>query len=225
MPTRSNHFIRRTIDEFFSWLISALAAVLALCGIGDRIKNLTGGGGNVNSSTSPNSSSSSDTAAEKPTLTPSQQSIQDASTEAQWDAQGISFKVPSGFAKMDVKKESFNYGSPATGFLIASISVMPDNFPADVSLKATYDSALEQLKQGKYERVRWLEIDGVKGVEWVESAPEEKDGIRRHQWISFRKYQGQNQQLNIILSTNQTKFDKQKDAFASILYSMKIPKG
>lgn len=204
----------------------ALAAVLAFCGIGDRLKSMTGGGnGAANSSSSSNSSGSSDTAAEKPSLTASQRSIQDSSTEAQWDAQGISFKVPSGFSKMDVKKESFNYGSPATGFLIASVSVMPDSFPADVSIKATYDSALEQLKQGKYERVRWLEIDGVKGVEWVEAPPEDKDGIRRHQWIAFRKYQGQNQQLNIMLSTNQTKFDKQEDAFAAILYSMKIPKG
>ena len=125
---------------------------------------------------------------------------------------------------MDVKKESFNYGSPANGFLIASVSVMPDSFPSDISINATYDSALEQLKQGKYERVRWLDLDGVKGVEWVEAAPEEKDGIRRHQWIGFRNYQGQNQQLNIILSTNGEKFNKQEDAFAAILYSMMIPK-
>ena len=205
--------------------LGLLATVLAFCGIGDRLKNMSGsGGGNVNSASSSNSAGTTDTTAEKPSLTASQQSIQDASTEARWDAQGISVKVPSGFSKMDVKKESFNYGSPATGFLIASISVMPDSFPADVSINATYDSALEQLKQGKYERVRWLEIDGVKGVEWVESPPEEKDGIRRHQWIAFRRYQGQNQQLNIILSTDQSKFDKQEDAFAAILYSMKIPK-
>ena len=102
--------------------------------------------------------------------------------------------------------------------------MLPDSFPAEVSVNATYDSALEQLKQGKYQTVRWLEIDGVKGVEWIEAAPEEKDGIRRQQWIAFRKYQGQNQQINIILSTNGNNFDKQKDTFAAILYSMKIPK-
>jgi len=205
----------------------ALALVLAFCGIGDRIKQMSGGDtGNSGASNSSGTGTAKDTtAAEKPSLTAAQQSIQDGASEVKWDDQGISFKVPAGFAKMDVKKESFNYGSPATGFLIASISVMPDSFPADVSIKATYDSALEQLKQGKYKNVRWLEIDGVKGVEWVESPPEEKDGIRRHQWIAFRKYQGQNQQLNIILSTDQTKFDKQSDAFAAILYSLKAGKG
>jgi len=207
--------------------VGALAIVMAFCGIGDRIKQMSGGSANSNSASnsSGTGTATSKDSTEKPSLTSSQQSIQDSSTEVKWDDQGISFKVPSGFAKMDVKKESFNYGSPATGFLIASISVMPDSFPADVSIKATYDSALEQLKQGKYKNVRWLEIDGVKGVEWVEAPPEEKDGIRRHQWIAFRKYQGQNQQLNIILSTDQTKFDKQEDAFSAILYSLKAAKG
>ena len=212
------------MNSFFA--VGALTVALAFCGIGDRIKQMSGGNssGNASNSSGTGTSPAKDST-EKPSLTASQQSIQDSATEVKWDDQGITFKVPSGFAKMDVKKESFNYGSPATGFLIASISVMPDSFPADVSIKATYDSALEQLKQGKYKNVRWLEIDGVKGVEWVESPPEEKDGIRRHQWIAFRKYQGQNQQLNIILSTDQSKFDKQEDAFAAIFYSLKAAKG
>jgi hypothetical protein len=198
---------------------------MTFCGLGERLKGLTGGStSNTNTAGTSGTKSGSDPEAEKPSLTASQQSIQDSSSEVKWDEQNISFKLPSGWPKMDVKKESFNYGSPANGFLIASISVMPDSFPADVSIKATYDSALEQLKQGNYEKVRWLEIDGVKGVEWTE-ALKEKDGIRRHQWIAFRRYQGQNQQLNVMVSTNGEKFDKQKDTYAAIMYSMKIAKG
>jgi len=208
--------------------LGLITFALTFCGLGERLKGLTGGGSSTGSnSTSSNAGSGSgdsSPAAEKPTLTASQQSIQNASSEVNWAEQNISFKLPSGWPKMDVKKESFNYGSPANGFLIASISVMPDSFPADVSIKATYDSALEQLKQGNYENVRWLEIDGVKGVEWTE-ALKEKDGIRRHQWIAFRRFQGQNQQLNVMVSTNGEKFDKQKDTFAAIMYSMKIAKG
>ncbi|MGD9629891.1 MAG: hypothetical protein AB7V18_11660 [Pyrinomonadaceae bacterium] len=202
-----------------------LTFAMTFCGIGDRLKQMTGGANADPGNSASNSSTTSDSKVDNPTLTASQQTIRDASSEVKWEDQGISFKVPSGWPKMDVKKESFNYGSPANGFLIASISVMPDSFPADVSIKATYDSALEQLKQGKYEKVRWLEIDGVKGVEWVEAVPEDKDGIRRHQWIAFRRYQGQNQQLNIIISTNGKNFERQQDAFASILYSMEIAKG
>ena len=208
--------------------LGLITFAVTFCGLGERLKGLTGGGSSTGSnSTSSNAGSGSgdsSPAAEKPTLTASQQSIQNASSEVNWAEQNISFKLPSGWPKMDVKKESFNYGSPANGFLIASISVMPDSFPADVSIKATYDSALEQLKQGNYENVRWLEIDGVKGVEWTE-ALKEKDGIRRHQWIAFRRFQGQNQQLNVMVSTNGEKFDKQKDTFAAIMYSMKIAKG
>ena len=101
---------------------------------------------------------------------------------------------------------------------------MGDDFPSDISLKATYDSSLQQLKNGKYESARYLEIDGIKGVEFLEAVPEDKDGIRRYQWIAFRKYQGQNQQLNIMLSTTQNKWDKHKDEFPAIMYSMKIAK-
>ena len=208
--------------------LGLITFAVTFCGLGERLKGLTDGGSSTgsNSASSNAGSDSSDSspAAEKPTLTASQQSIQNASSEVNWAEQNISFKLPSGWPKMDVKKESFNYGSPANGFLIASISVMPDSFPADVSIKATYDSALEQLKQGNYENVRWLEIDGVKGVEWKE-ALKEKDGIRRHQWIAFRRFQGQNQQLNVMVSTNGEKFDKQKDTFVAIMYSMKIAKG
>ena len=81
------------------------------------------------------------------------------------------------------------------------------------------------MKQGKYETVRYLEIDGVKGVEWVEAPPEDKDGPRRHQWIGYRNYLGQNQMLNVMLSTKGTNFEKHKDNFPAIMYSMKIPKG
>lgn len=202
--------------------LGLLVLALTFCGIGDRLKDLgsSNSGGGSNSGT--DSKKSGDASVERPTLSGAQQEIQNNSTETKWDEQGISWKLPGGWPKMSGNKDSINFGTPAKGFLIASISVMPDSFPADISINATYDQALEQLKQGNYERVRWLEIDGVKGVEWAE-AMKEKDGIRRHQWIGFRKYLGQNQQVNIIISTNGENFDKQEDTFKAIMYSMKIP--
>ncbi len=203
-----------------------LGLALAFCGIGDRLKEMTAETGTNSSSSSPGSTSKdSDTKAEKAEMSSAQQTIADSATEVKWDDQGISWKLPKGWNKMDVRKESFNYGSPAVGFLIGTISVMPADFPGQTSVEAQYTSALEQLKQGKYENVRWLEIDGIRGVEWVEAMPEDKDGARRHQWIAFRNYQGQNQQLNIMVSTKGTNFEKQRDTFAAIMYSMKIPKG
>jgi len=205
--------------------LGLITFALTFCGLGDKLKQLSGSTDGGTNSASSNSSKTSTGSVEKPKLTAAQQSIMDGATEVSWDAQGISWRLPSGWNKMSVLKESLNYGSPATGFLIASISVMPDNFPSESSIEAYYTGALEQLKQGKYENVRWLEIDGVKGVEWIEAMPEIRDGARRHQWIAARRYQGQNQQLNIMISTDGDKFDKHRDAFAAIMYSMKIPKG
>ena len=208
--------------------LGLITFALTFCGLGDRLKQLSSGNSGTNSSSSSSSSSSSKSSSgsvEKPSPTSAQQAIIDSGTEVKWDEQGISWRLPASFKKQQVMKESFNYGVPGTGFLIASISVMPDSFPSETSLEATHTQALEQLKQGKYESVRLLEIDGVKGVEWVESMPEIKDGARRHQWIAFRRYLGQNQQLNIMVSTDGDKFEKQRDTFAAIMYSMKIPKG
>lgn len=211
--------------------LGVLAAAMAFCGLGDRLKGLSGGSGNgantasANTANTTTKSNTGDAPAEKATLTASQQTIADGATEHKWDEQGISWRLPASWKKMSVGKETFSYGSGDGAFLIVNISSMASSFPSDVSLKATYDSSLEQLKQGKYEKARMLEIDGIKGVEWLEAMPEDKSGPRRHQWIGFRTYQGQNQQLNIIVSTKGSNFDKHRDDFPAILYSAKIPKG
>ena len=70
--------------------------------------------------------------------------------------------------------------------------------------------------------MKLIEEKGIQHV--IEAMPEIKDGPRRHQWIAFRRYLGQNQQLNVMVSTDGDKFDKQRDAFAAIMYSMRIPK-
>lgn len=203
---------------------------ISFCGITDKIKESVEKVNSPESTTKPDKSDSTDTTStdggdvEKAELSSTQKEILDGGSEAKWEDQGITFTLPGGWNKMDVKKETFNYGSPKTGFLIGTISVMPADFPAETSLNATHTSALEQLKNGKYDNVRWLEIDGVKGVEWVESAKEDSGDPRRHQWIGFRNYQGQNQQLNVMVSTKSSEFNDKKDNFAAILYSMKIGK-
>jgi hypothetical protein len=94
----------------------------------------------------------------------------------------------------------------------------------DISLKTYYDQAMQQLRAGKYESVRMVEIDGIPGVEFIETPPEDKDGPRRHQWIGYRRYLGNVQQLNIMTTTRGTNFAKHTDDFTAILYSMKSVK-
>ncbi len=203
---------------------------LTFCGLTEKLKQMGSAGSNSNTaanssnSSSASNSSSSSTAVEKPKISGTQQAIIDAGTETKWDDQGISWKLPAGWKKMDVKKESFNYQSPDNAFLLVNISLMPDSFPMDVSMKAYYDQALQQLKNGKYEAVKMVEIDGISGVEFTEAMPEDKSGPRRHQWIAYRTYLGQKQQLNVMTSTKGTNFEKHGDDFAAILYSMKAVK-
>ena len=204
-------------------LVGLLFFAMTFCGLGDKLKELQSKGGS-NTASNSSSTSSSDAKAESPKLTPAQQAIQDNGVEMKWDDQQITWKLPKDWKKTDVKKEQLLYNAPDNSSLIASISVMSDSFPSDTSLKATYDSSLEMLKQGKYESAKYTEIDGIKGVEFVESMPEDKDGARRHQWIAFRNHLGQNQQLNIMLATKGSNFEKHRDDFSAILYSMKIAK-
>ncbi|HEV8593775.1 MAG TPA: hypothetical protein VGQ55_16840 [Pyrinomonadaceae bacterium] len=205
--------------------LGLMTFAMTFCGLSERIKQMQGGGASgTNSSSNTAASKPVEAGAETPHLTAEQQAIQDKATETKWDEQGIRWKLPAGWRKVDLKKES-GYFSGGTGIsLLPTISVLSDDFPDDISLKATYDSALTQMKNGKYESVRYAEIDGVRGVEWVESMPEDKDGARRHQWIGFRHYLGQNQQLNIMLAGQGNNFDKHRDEFAAIMYSMKIDK-
>ena len=210
------------------FLVGSIFFALSFCGLGEKFKQLSGGVNNSNSTTTSSntssSSSSSSTSAEKPKLTSEQQAIIDGGSETKWDEQGLSWTLPKGWKKMDVKKETFNYQSPDNAFLLVNVSVMPDNFPMDASLKAYYDQALQQLRNGKYESVKMIEIDGIPGVEFTEAPPESKDDPRRHQWIGYRTYLGQKQQLNVMTSTKGTNFGKHTDDFTAILYSMKAVK-
>lgn len=206
--------------------LGMLSLAMTFCGMGERLKGLTGVTTETNTNTaSTNSGTGSKSGdAEKPKLTSSQQAILDGGTEVKWDDQGLAWTLPAGWKKMDIKKDSFNYQSPDNAFLLVNISVMPDSFPMDVSMTAYYDQAMQQLKNGKYESVRMLDIDGISGVEFTEAMPEDKSGPRRHQWIAYRDYLGQKQQLNVMTSTKGTNFEKHTDDFSAILYSMKATK-
>lgn len=211
-------------------ILGAIFFALSFCNLSEKISQMRGGGSaNQNSSVNSSNSSASgaktdEAAAEKPRLTDQQQFIIDGSNEVKWSEQAMSWKLPKGWKKMNETKDSFNYSSPDQAFLLVNISNMPNDLPADISLKANYDSSIQQMKNGKYENVRYLEIDGVKGVEFVETMPEDKSGPRRHQWIAYRPHNGQIQMLNVMLSTNGSNFEKHRDDFPAILYSMKITK-
>lgn len=162
---------------------------------------------------------------EKPSPTAAQLATLEGGQEAKWDQQGMSWTVPKGWKKMSVETKSLLWSGRDGGdlaSLIVNISPMAEDFPTDISLKAFYDGAVTRKKNGEVDDVRWLEIDGVKGVAFREAMPEGADDARRLQWLTYRKYAGQTQMVNLMLATAGRSFEKHQDAFYAILYSTKL---
>src|SRR6266550_4462157 len=189
-------------------LIVALVMVVAACNLSDKFKK-------AGSSNSPSSSANGPTSmgnepVEKPQPTDAQTAALAGGESVKWDQQGITWSLPPGWKKMDVKTESFNYGGNGA-FLIVNISTMDPSFPTDVSIKAMHEGAKTEQKNGKYDEVKWLELDGVRGVEFRQSKQETPGDIRRLEWQGYRTYAGQSQLVTMILSTSDSAFAKHEN--------------
>lgn len=193
---------------------------LSLCGLSERFKK-----GSSSSGTSTSSSSSSDGPVERGQPTAAQTAALGGGKDAKWDRQAMSWTVPPSWTEESNESKEFMMRSPGGGdaaSLIVSISPMDESFPADSSLQAYYDSAKSQAKNGEVDEVKWVEIDGVKGVQFREASKEKPDDHRRLHWMTYRKYTGQLQYINVMLATQNSEFDRHKDAMYGILYSMKL---
>jgi len=199
---------------------------LLLLGLALSLCNLTNSKSTSSGPAGSGTSSSGDAiVAEKPQPTAGQIAALEGGQTVKWDQQGMAWTLPPKWTKVSEDRDQFTARSPG-GFdaanLIVSISAMADNFPTDASIKATYDGTKTRMKNGEVDELRWLEIDGVKGVQFRESNPEKPDGFRRTQWITFRKYAGQVQMVNIIISTDGKDYPRHSDAIYGVLFSTKL---
>ncbi|HEY0385030.1 MAG TPA: hypothetical protein VGC64_03430 [Pyrinomonadaceae bacterium] len=158
---------------------------------------------------------------EHPEPTAAQTAVLTNGQTVNWDQQGITWTLPANWKKQSAETLSFSAGAGDGAVLLANISTMDDSFPTDISLKAFHDGAKTRKKNGEVDELRYLEIDGLKGAQWRES-PEKPDDFKRLQWMGYRKYAGQTQLVNLILSTSNKNFAKHQDEFYAILYSMKL---
>jgi hypothetical protein len=203
-------------------LIIALVLIVAACNLSNRFKTSN----NSNSSSSPSSSSDKSVTGGEPVEKPNPTAAQTAAIAngqtAKWDQQGITWTLPANWKRQDVRNETLSYSGDGA-FLSVNISVMPsmEKF-TDVSIKAMHEAAKTNEKIGKNDEVKWLELDGLRGVEFRESKPEMADDIRRLEWQAYRTYAGQTQLVTLILSTNGAGFPKHEDELYGILYSTKL---
>lgn len=201
-------------------VLLVLGFALSLCNLSNKLKNSDKSGQPGKSS-----STSSDTGTEHATPTAAQTEALAGGQTIKWDQQGMSWTVPPKWTQADNDSKMLVWRSPGgsdAANLIVNISAMDESFPTDISIKAFYDGAKTRAKNGEVDEVKWLEIDGLKGVEFREANPERADGIRRLQWMAYRKYAGQVQLVNLMLSSSGSGFPKHQDAMYGVLYSTKI---
>jgi len=200
-------------------VIVLMVLAVAACNLSDKFRKTSSS--NSSSSSSGSEKIGGDTV-EKPNPTAAQTAAIANGREVKWDQQGISWTLPPNWKEQTVTNDTFNYGSGDGAFLIVSISPMSADFPTEISLRAFHEGAKVREKNGQVDELKWLELDGARGVEFRESKPQMADDIRRLQWMTYRKYAGQTQLVNFILSTSGGRFDKHQDELYGILYSTKI---
>ncbi|HEV8366538.1 MAG TPA: hypothetical protein VGQ39_01185 [Pyrinomonadaceae bacterium] len=198
-------------------VIIVIGLALSLCNLADKLHG-------KKPSSSGSGSSSTEISAEHGEANAAQLAALSGGQPIKWDRQGMSWTVPPGWSEQSNEAKEFIWSSGGADHasLIVSISPMDESFPYQESIKAEYEGAKSRAKNGEVDEVKYVEIDGLTGVQFREANPEKPDGFRRLQWLSYRKFTGQLQGINVMLATNGRGFPKHQDALYGILFSMKI---
>jgi len=203
-------------------LLLVIGFALSLCNLSNRFKS---GKSKAPGSGTTASAEGGGTEAVPAEPTAAQTAALAGGQEVKWNQQGMTFTLPPKWTETENESKMLTWRSPGgseAANLIVSISPMDESFPADISIKSYYDSAKTRAKNGEVDEVKWLEIDGLKGVEFREINPEKADDFRRLQWLAYRKYNGQLQFVNVMLSSNGTGFTQHQDEMYGVLYSTKL---
>lgn len=203
-------------------LVLTLGISLTLCNLTSKLREAANSD-NSNKSTSGVSAADGDI--ERPEPSSAQLAALAGGQNASWVAQGMSWDVPPNWTKATEEEKSFLWRSPGSwdaASLIVSISALDESFPVDISLNSYYDQAMTRAKNGEVDEVKWLELDGLKGVQFRESNPEKPEDQRRLQWLAYRTFGGQVQMVNVMLATRGKDFERHQDAMYGILYSTKV---
>ena len=202
--------------------LALLVFVVAACNLTSKLKSNKNDESSTSSSSTSNPSKVGNEPVEKPAPTDAQIAALANGEDVKWDEQGISWTLPPGWKKQTISNNSFNYSLGTQVFLIVTISPMAPDFPSDISLNATHEAAKMRSKNGEVDEVKWLELDGVRGTQFRESKPQMGSDLRRLQWISYRKYAGQVQYVNLMLSGTADNFAKHQDELYAIMFSTKL---
>jgi len=195
-------------------LVLLIGLALSLCNLSGRLKK-------EESTSGPTSSPAVSTATEPAKPTAEQAAAVAGGKEVKWERQGMSWTIPANWIEQTNEPQLFMMRSPGDGAasLIVNISGMDEGYPIASSIQAQFQQAESRAKNGEVDEVKWVVIDGVKGVQFREANPERGDGSRRLQWMAYRKYLGQVQLVSLMLASQGKDFERHRDAMYGILYS------
>lgn len=199
-------------------LLLLIGFALSLCNLSERFRK-------DDSASGPTASKGTSKSAAPGTATADQAAALAGGQQVSWDKQGMSWTIPPNWTEETNESKMFVMRSPGGGnaaSLIVSISPMDESFPTDSSIEGFFSQAESRAKNGEVDEVKWIEIDGLKGVQFREANPETPDDHRRLQWMAYRKYTGQVQLVNVMLASQRKDFERHQDALYGILYSMKL---
>ena len=198
-------------------LVLLIVAALSLCNLSGRLEKEESGSG-------PTSAPQVGSATEPGKPTAEQAAAVSGGKEVKWERQGMSWTTPANWTEQTNEPQMFMMRSPGAGgaSFIVNISTMDEAYPVQSAIQAQFQQAESRAKNGEVDEVKWVEIDGVKGVQFREANPERGDGSRRLQWMAYRKYLGQVQLITLMLASQGKDFERHRDAMYGILYSMKL---
>lgn len=208
-------------------LLVVAASIGGLYWFGRQAANANAGPAGSRDTSGPTAGADADDGADAPEPTAAQTAAVAGGQTAAWEQQEISWTVPQRWSKTEVSSQTLLWRSPGSfdaASLIANISPMAADFPVEASLNAFYQQAQTRKSNGEVNEVRWLSLDGVRGVMFRESAPEDEDSPQRLQWMTYRNYKGQSQLVNVMLASRGKDFARHEDALYGVLYSTKLTK-
>ncbi len=139
-----------------------------------------------------------------------------------WVEQNISVTVPAGWRKgetWDESSRSFRLKGAENASLSVGLGYETDAvFSPENELARVFENMKVGQKEGRYEEVRYLEIDGVKGL----LSRSVDKGEQTISWIAFRKRGTKLQYVQVFLSTSGPSFNRQPDELYNILSSIKL---
>jgi hypothetical protein len=158
------------------------------------------------------------------TPTPAQIATLAGGREVTWLQQGMSWTLPADFVEAQVNETSAWYQDAAgTVAVVAHANPIEYAFEAEPYLESFYSQHRSRRKSGAIDDLRYLEIDGVKGVVVRECATQNPQTPRKLQWTAFRDFGGKKQSIAITITAPGGEFATREDVIYAILYSARIP--